>query len=72
MIKLLNILNEILTEKLYSKGRIVKVYKSLTEGDNKNVECEKCGWKWSTKDSKEYDKYVCHKCGYDNSNIYTN
>jgi NAD-dependent SIR2 family protein deacetylase len=36
----------------------------------KQIECEKCGWKWNTKDSKEHDKYVCHKCDHDNSNIY--
>jgi hypothetical protein len=36
----------------------------------KQIECEKCGWEWNTKDSKEFDKYVCHKCGYDNSKYY--
>jgi hypothetical protein len=36
----------------------------------KQIECEKCGWEWNTKDSKEFDKYVCHKCDHDNSSIY--
>ena len=36
----------------------------------KQIECEKCDWEWNVKDSKEHDKYVCHKCGHDNSNVY--
>jgi hypothetical protein len=36
------------------------------------VVCVNCGWQWNTKDSDEYDKYVCHKCGFDNSLFYTN
>ncbi len=34
---------------------------------NEKIFCEKCGWKWETKDSEDFDKYVCHKCGNDNS-----
>jgi len=30
------------------------------------IKCKKCNWTWNTKDSEEYDKYVCHKCGFDN------
>jgi hypothetical protein len=36
------------------------------------VICINCGWEWNTKDSEEYDKYVCHKCGFDNSLFYSN
>jgi hypothetical protein len=32
--------------------------------------CENCGWSWNTADSDESDKYVCHKCGFDNSPYY--
>ena len=38
----------------------------------KNVQCINCGWEWNIKDSQEYDKYVCHKCGFDNSLFYSN
>ena len=34
-----------------------------------SVVCKNCGWKWNTKDSKESDKYVCHKCGYNNKKV---
>lgn len=36
------------------------------------VQCVKCDWTWSTADSDEADKYVCHKCGFDNSLFYDN
>jgi len=36
------------------------------------VQCVKCDWTWSTADSDESDKYVCHKCGFDNSLFYDN
>jgi DNA-directed RNA polymerase subunit RPC12/RpoP len=44
----------------------------LIKENSETIECEKCGWKWNTKDSKEHDKYVCHKCGHDNSSNYIN
>jgi hypothetical protein len=36
----------------------------------KEITCVNCGWHWNTKDSAESDKYVCHKCGYDNRTYY--
>ena len=36
----------------------------------KEITCVKCGWHWNTSDSQEYDKYVCHKCGFDNRTFY--
>jgi len=36
------------------------------------ITCVNCGWHWNTTDSEEYDKYVCHKCGFDNSLFYSN
>jgi len=36
------------------------------------VVCQNCGWHWNTTDSEEYDKYVCHKCGFDNTLFYSN
>jgi hypothetical protein len=41
----------------YAKGGKVR---------GEKVTCKKCKWEWSTSDSAEYDKYVCHKCGKDN------
>lgn len=37
---------------------------------NQQVVCQRCGWSWNTKDSDPSDKYVCHKCGHDNSWYY--
>ena len=31
-----------------------------------DVNCN-CGWSWNTNDSDEDDKYICHRCGRDNS-----
>jgi hypothetical protein len=35
------------------------------------ITCQNCGWRWNTKDSKDFDKYVCHKCEFDNSPFYS-
>jgi predicted ABC-type ATPase len=34
------------------------------------ITCVRCGWHWNTSDSEEYDKYVCHNCGFDNRTFY--
>jgi predicted ABC-type ATPase len=57
-----------------------EVYKQLGREDllanggdlNQEITCVNCGWHWNTKDSDEYDKYICHKCGFDNSLFYSN
>ena len=33
---------------------------------NKEVICDKCGWSWDISDGGK-DKYICHKCGHDNT-----
>jgi DNA-directed RNA polymerase subunit RPC12/RpoP len=38
----------------------------LSENEDKTIECEKCGWKWELEDGGS-DPYICHKCGFDNS-----
>lgn len=48
-----------------------EMVKNSTENE-KMVQCVKCDWEWSTADSDESDKYVCHKCGFDNSLFYDN
>ena len=35
-----------------------------------DIKCRRCGWHWNSKDSEEFDKYVCHKCGFDNTTYY--
>ena len=42
-------------------------------GENKTIECGKCGWRWDLekgKDDNETNPYLCHKCDYDNSYKY--
>jgi len=46
-----------------------EMIKNDTESEQM-VQCVKCDWTWSTDDSDESDKYVCHKCGFDNSLFY--
>jgi hypothetical protein len=37
---------------------------------DQDITCVNCGWHWNTKDSDPSDKYVCHKCGFDNRTYY--
>lgn len=37
---------------------------------DQEITCVNCGWHWNTKDSDPSDKYVCHKCGFDNRTYY--
>jgi hypothetical protein len=37
-----------------------------------NVKCKSCSWEWNTSDSEDFDKYVCHECGTNNSNKMAN
>jgi hypothetical protein len=39
---------------------------------SQQITCINCGWKWEIADSDEYDKYVCHQCGFDNTLYYGN
>ena len=35
------------------------------------IVCINCGWDWNTNDSEDNEKYICHKCGFDNTFFYT-
>ena len=35
------------------------------------INCHNCGWHWNTNESDDFDKYVCHKCGFDNKLFYS-
>lgn len=50
----------------------VKIVEKYAEGGEtgKEITCVNCGWHWNTNQSDEYDKYVCHKCGFDNRTFY--
>jgi len=37
-----------------------------------DITCVNCGWQWNTLQSDVSDKYVCHKCGFDNTLFYGN
>ena len=39
-------------------------------GVGQEITCVKCDWHWNTNQSEEFDKYVCHNCGTDNSMVY--
>ena len=42
----------------------------VSEEPSQFVTCINCSWEWETADSAEFDKYVCHQCGFDNSLFY--
>ena len=54
--------------------KLAKMEASFEKGGilGQEVDCQNCGWHWNTKDSEDYDKYVCHKCGFDNTLFYSN
>jgi hypothetical protein len=54
--------------------KLAKMEASFEKGGvlGQEVICQNCGWEWNTKDSEEYDKYLCHKCGFDNTLFYSN
>jgi hypothetical protein len=47
--------------------------KKNVEGGNvgQEITCKNCGWHWNTNQSEEFDKYVCHNCGFDNAPFYS-
>jgi hypothetical protein len=54
------------------KVRYEAITNKLAHGGQlgKEITCVNCGWHWNTNDSDPSDKYVCHKCGYDNRTYY--
>jgi len=34
------------------------------------IKCRRCGWHWNTNQSEDFDKYICHNCGFDNRTYY--
>lgn len=35
--------------------------------EDKVITCPKCGWSWKESQTTKADKYVCHKCKYNQS-----
>lgn len=54
----------------YADGAEIVAIDEPVEEKSQLVTCINCGWEWETADSAEYDKYVCHQCGFDNSLFY--
>jgi len=50
-------------------GRQVPNCVPINEENTGEIECAECGWDWDLEDGGE-EPYVCHKCGYDNSDEY--
>lgn len=52
--------------------KVVKTNIKYEDGGKmgKDITCVNCGWHWNTSDSDESDKYVCHKCGFNNRTFY--
>jgi len=50
--------------------QIIQQKRSIKEGvEGDTIKCAECGWDWDLEDGGE-EPYVCHKCGYDNSDEY--
>ena len=75
MIKLKDILNEACWDgykQVGTKdkgGRQVPNCVPINEENTGEIECTECGWDWDLEDGGE-TPYICHKCGYDNSDEY--
>ena len=56
----------------YKKGHLIILNQNevIYDSENEEITCHNCGWHWNTDDSKKFDKYVCHKCGFDNKIYY--
>jgi hypothetical protein len=65
---------KMLKTKHYGSWDIETEYKDgaeiVSEEPSQLVTCINCSWEWETADSAEFDKYVCHQCGFDNSLFY--
>jgi len=63
--KISKIKNVEVTDVEYTDGQ-------YADGGNldQEITCVNCGWHWNTKDSDQSDKYICHKCGFDNRTYY--
>lgn len=60
----------------YKSGAIVrcrqgKIWKDIKEEKKHTIKCKKCGWEWDLKDGGS-DPFICHKCGYNNYDVYDN
>ena len=54
----------------YADGAEIVAIDEPVEQKSQLVTCVNCSWEWETADSAEFDKYVCHQCGFDNSLFY--
>jgi hypothetical protein len=50
-------------------GREVPNCVPINENEETTITCENCKWEWELEDGGK-DPYVCHKCGYDNTDEY--
>ncbi len=54
--------------KTYSKGQIIDEKKQNMKGfDDEVIICSNCLWSWKASESTPEEKYICHKCGHDNT-----
>ena len=57
--------------KTYVFALFVYLYNMIEENKKNIIACDKCSWSWDEADTEPHDMYVCHKCGNDNSEKYT-
>jgi len=52
--------------------KVVKPNIKYEGGGNlgQEITCVNCGWHWNTNQSDAFDKYICHRCGFDNRTFY--
>jgi hypothetical protein len=44
----------------------MKLFELINEGKDPKIKCYLCDWSWKSSEGGK-DKYVCHKCGHDNT-----
>ena len=57
---------------IMNQNEVVYDSNVLSEGGDlgQEITCVNCGWSWNTNQSDASDKYICHKCWFDNRTFY--
>ena len=66
-----DVAKQIALDHLKENPNYYKILRKIKLSNGGEIVCRKCGWNWLEKDGGS-DKYVCHKCNFDNGIFYKN
>jgi predicted ABC-type ATPase len=52
-----------------TENHMVRYPKTEMKRGGEIITCENCGWSWKESQTTKKDKYICHKCGFDNKKV---